>query len=324
MEDPHLQGVFGIVPTPLTLEGEVDEKGLEHLIEHCAASKLHAAVVLGSNGEFPYLTFEEKARVIKRAAAAAKGKIPVVAGVSAPGTRESIELARIARAAGCRAVMAALIVYFRLDFESIKAHFEMLAREGGLPVIFYYLPETTNLVLTPDEIAELAAIKGVHGAKITVFNRSFLKKVVKLTRTELWAVFAGTAFMMRDALEAGGAGVLCPVPLIAPGLCLDLYNALQKGREQEARKLQDQLLAAVPLFSGIELPSAVGASLYKALLIKPYTGVSERMSSGVAIVKEALRLQGHPITATVRRPCPPLSPEQAEKVKAGMKSLGWA
>ncbi|MFO8057175.1 MAG: dihydrodipicolinate synthase family protein [bacterium] len=323
MENPELQGVFGIVPTPFTTEGELDEEGLRHLVNHCADSGLHAAVVLGSNGEFPYLTFDEKLRVMYSAVQAAGSRIPVVAGVSAFGTREAVELAGKARQAGCRAVMAALPLYFQLDFEAVKEHFRILAEQGGLPVIFYYFPEVTGLVLGPDQIEEIAAIPGIHGAKITVFNRSFLKRVIRLTRTHLWAVFAGTAFMLQDAVKLGGAGIVCPLPLIAPADCLDLYRALQDGDFDTAKELQDKLLNAVPLIAGLDMPESVGVAYYKALLRKPYTGVSERPESSVALVKEALRLQGHPITAVVRRPCQPLPAEDKEKVKQTLESQGW-
>jgi len=323
MENPNLQGIFGVVPTPLDQEFEVDEKGLGHLVEHCCDSGLHAAVILGSNGEAPYFTTEEKTRILQAAARAGKGRIPLVAGVAAFSTKESIALARAAKESGYQAVLAALNVYFQLDLEAVKAHFEALAREGGLPVIFYYFPEVTGLMLAPDEIAEIAALPGIHGAKITVMNRSFLKRVIKLTRTNLWAVFAGSSFMMRDALKMGAAGIICPIPLIAPKDCMDLYQAMTKGKFEEAEKIQNRLLGALPLFTDIEMPVSVAAPYFKALQRKPYTGPPDRPASSVVMVKEALRLQGHPITSAVRRPNPPIRKEQAAMVARILKAQGW-
>lgn len=323
MEDPELQGVFGIVPTPLTKRGEVDEDGLAHLVRHCADSGLHAAVVLGSNGEFPYLSHEEKLRVIRVAADAAGERILVVAGASAISTREAVAYARAAKEAGCRAVMSALPVYWQLSLEQVKDHFEILAREGELPVIFYYFPETTGLVLAPDEIAEIAAIQGIHGAKITVMNRSFLKRVIKFTRTSLFAVFAGSSLLMRYILKSGGAGVICPLPLIAPANCMDLYRAMEDGDLDKAQELQDHLLGALPLFTSIDFTAAVSVPYWKAMTAKPYVGPPERPISSVAMVKEALRLQGHPITSVVRKPCAPLTSEQSALVKKTLAAQGW-
>jgi dihydrodipicolinate synthase/N-acetylneuraminate lyase len=323
MENPDLQGIFGVVPTPLASDGEVDVKGLGALVEHCADSGLHAAVILGSNGEFPYFSAEEKARILRSAADAAGGKIPLVAGVSSYSTPESIALAKIAAEAGYAAVLAALNVYFALDLEAVKSHFTVLSKEGGLPVIFYYFPEVTGLVLAPDEIAEIAAVPGIHGAKITVVNRTFLKRIIKLTRTDLWAVFAGTSFLMRDALKLGGAGVICPLPLIVPRESMELYRMMEKGKLDEARDVQDMLLAALPMFTGVDMPDAVAAPWFKAMKRRPYTGPPERPVSSIALVKEALRLQGHPITSVVRRPNPPLTHEQANLVEKVLREQNW-
>jgi 4-hydroxy-tetrahydrodipicolinate synthase len=323
MENPDLQGLFAVIPTPFTGDGEVDERGVEHLVRHAAESGLHAAVVLGSNGEFPYLTSEEKARVIRAAGRAGRGRIPVVAGASARSTREAVELARLARESGCAAVLAALEVYFRVGFAEVREHFAALGREGGLPVIFYYFPEVTGLELAMDEIAELSRVPGLHGAKITVFNKRFLKKAVERTRTRLWAVFAGTGFMIYEALKAGGAGAICPIPLLAPADCLAVYRAMEKGALAEARKAQERIRRAVPLFAGADIPPAMGPAFYKAMINAPYTGPAEGIGSGVALVKEVLRLQGHPIDSSVRRPQRPLAAEDKEWIRAAAAELGW-
>jgi 2-dehydro-3-deoxy-D-pentonate aldolase len=322
MVGSELQGIFGVVPTPLTRNGSVDEAGLRHLVAHCRESGLHGAVILGSNGEWPYFLFEEKKRVLRVAAEAAEG-LPLIAGASAFSTDESVMLARIAREAGYAAVLAALPVYFAVELKCLVAHFSVLAQDGGLPVLFYYWPEVTGLNLSPDEIAELAAIDGVVGAKLSVANRSFVKRVIHLTRTQLWAVFAGTSFMMRFALKEEAAGVICPLPLIAPKDCLELYAAMEAGDLDRADKIQDLLLGALPIFTGTDEDGAIGRTVYKALLRKPYTGPGERPHSTIALVKEALRLQGHPITAVVRAPCGPLTPEHSEVVARTLRRHGW-
>ncbi|HUT55537.1 MAG TPA: dihydrodipicolinate synthase family protein [bacterium] len=323
MGNPELQGVFGVVPTPLTEKGEVDEQGLAHLVVHCRESGLHAAVILGSNGEFPYFTTEEKLKVLAVAAQAAQGKLPLIAGASAFSTREAVLLARAARSAGYHAVLAALNVYFQLGLEAVKEHFEALADEGGLPVIFYYFPEVTGLMLAPDEIAELAALPGIHGAKITVMSHTFIKRIVKLTRTKLWAVFAGSSFLMEDTLKMGGAGVICPIPLIAPKDCLDLYQAMGNGKFSEAQELPNKLLGALPLFTEIDMPGKVASAWFKAMQRKPYLGPPDRPVSSVVMVKEALRLQGHPITSVVRGPNQQITKERSKLVKKTLKEQGW-
>jgi len=72
------------------------------LVKFCADQGLDGAIVLGSNGEAPYLQFEEKCRVMAAAAAGAAGRIPVIAGVSAAGTEEAVDLAQARPMPGAR------------------------------------------------------------------------------------------------------------------------------------------------------------------------------------------------------------------------------
>lgn len=247
----------------------------------------------------------------------------MVAGVSAFGTAESVALARAAGEAGFAAVLAALPLYFNVPFDMVKRHYQTLAREGGLPVLFYYWPEITGLSLSPDQISEIAAIEGVVGAKLSVANRGFFKKVVNLTRPRLWSVFMGTSFLLRYSLKRGGAGAFCPLPLIAPEPCLGIHDAMQEGDTDRAVELEDHILGALPLFTGAENDGPMAGTVYKAMARKPYTGPGERPEFAVSMLKEALRLQGHPITSAVRSPCPPLTNEQADLARKVMEKQGW-
>jgi dihydrodipicolinate synthase/N-acetylneuraminate lyase len=102
----QLSGIVAILPTPLDESGAIDDAGIRHLVHFCAEQGFDGAVALGSNGEFPYLTFEEKCRVMQVAAEAGRGRLAVIGTASAPGTEEAIALAHAARSAGCDAVMA--------------------------------------------------------------------------------------------------------------------------------------------------------------------------------------------------------------------------
>ena len=323
MTAPAYRGIFAILVTPFTAENALDEKGLRHLVEFACAQNLHGVVALGSNGEFPYLTAEEKVRVMKIAADQAKGRLTVLAGASDYGTDQAVAYARAAREAGCDGVMAALPVYFAVEPAAAKAHFSALVKEGGLPVFFYYFPETTGLTLKPEEIAEIAALDGVPGAKLTVINKSFLKKTVAATRPHHWSVFVGTSFLLADALAMGGAGIFCPLPLVGPKDIKGIYEAWTAGDPRRAKELQNKVLRALPIMSGFKLPPAALAAGFKLLTSMRYKGPPARTKPGHHLVKEALRLQGHPITNRVRRPFLSATPEESELLKRTLSDLGW-
>jgi 4-hydroxy-tetrahydrodipicolinate synthase len=280
-------------------------------------------VVLGSNGEFPYLSFEEKRSVMVAAALSAAGRIPVIGTASASGTDEAVALAREARAAGCDAVMAALPLYFNLEFKGVVKHLSAIASEGGLPVIFYYFPEVTGLVLTAEELSRIAAIKGIPGAKITVVNRSFLRRAIAETRAQGWKVFTGTSFLLKDCLEFGGSGVFCPLPLIAPDDVKGIYDAYRAGDMARAGELQARVRRALPLFRSIALSPKLLSLGFQLLSRMPYRGPGKRSPAMHHLLKEALRIQGHPISNKVKNPFEKVSDAQSDLIKRTLNSLGW-
>lgn len=315
-------GVLAILPTPLDQGLEVDAAGVRSLCKFCADQGLDGAIVLGSNGEAPYLQFEEKRRVMAAAVSGAAGRVPVIAGVSAAGTEEAVDLAQAAADAGCSAVMAALPLYFQLDLPKVIRHFEALAGAGGLPVFFYHFPEVTGLALTPRELASLAEIDGVIGAKLTIVNRPYLQAAIKATRRLGWKVFVGTSFLLKDCLDFGGAGVFCPLPLLGPADVKGIYSAFQAGEMSRANQLQIKVRSALPLFTEKEVSPALMSLAFQILTRLPYRP-GRRSSANHALLKEALRLQGHPLTNRVKPPFHEVTEAQSQLVLRTLKAAGW-
>jgi len=316
-----LEGIVAILPTPLAPDGEPDLPALAHLVRHCADAGLDGAVVLGSNGEFPYLDFDAGRRVMAAAADGAEGRIPVIGTASATGTEEAVALARAAKEAGCAAVLATIPTYWRVSADEAHDHLAAVAGEGGLPVYLYYFPEVTGLVLSPEAIARIAALDGVVGMKLTVANARFLRRVIAATRPHGFRVFTGTSFLAEACLAAGGAGVFCPLPLLVPEPTKALFRAARAGRAAEARRLQARLRRAVPLFSGIAAFPTLQARAFGWLAAAPYRGPGRRPAPTHGLLKEALRQRGHPVGPTVRRPHRPPSPAQRELVRRTLARL---
>jgi 4-hydroxy-tetrahydrodipicolinate synthase len=323
MDMTDLAGIVAILPTPLTKERRVDEAGVRHLVNSCADAGLNGAVVLGSNGEFPFLSFEEKCRVMAVAAETGAGRIPVIGSASAYGTEEAVALARAARSAGCDAVLGILPLYYALDLAAVERHYETLAREGGIPVFFYYYRDVAGLALTPRQIERIAKIDGVVGAKISAFSKSFLREVIRRTRTHGFRVFTGTSFLAERCLAYGGAGVFCPLPLLAPGRMRELFDSFERGEHRRARALQDEFRRAIPLMNGSTASPALLARGFALASSAPFGALGGRPGASHGLVKEALRLCGHPIDNTVKRPSNEVTPAESALVEKTLRSLGW-
>ena len=319
------EGCYGIILTPFTEEGELDLNGLSAELEYAIAKKLQGAVVLGSNGEGPYLTQEEKIKVIKRTGEVAKGKIALVAGAITYGTKEALEYAKIAKSAGFDSVMSALPIYFHLDFGDVKNHYQYLARHSGLEVTLYYVPECSGLLLSPEQVAELGKIPGVDSLKLTVFNRWFISRVMELCWEIDCRVFIGTSLLTYEGMQLDACGAFCPICLVAPDDMNRLFNLIKDKRWTQAFEIQEKIRrGGVALFAGLNADyelikngfMAIYNSAFQSMVLS-HTRVAHH------ILKEALRLKGLPITNQVRLPYQRVDEKRPEWIKKVLTDFGW-
>ena len=134
-------------------------------------------------------------------------------------------------------------------------------------------------------------------------------------------MFSGTSFLLQDCLNMGGAGVFCPLPLVNPEILKDLYQACKSGDSAKAKKLQARVRLAIPLFTGAKVSPGLLAAGFELLYRLPFAPSSRPIASH-GMLKEALRLLGHPITNKVRRPYLEPDEGQAELVKKTLQNTG--
>jgi 4-hydroxy-tetrahydrodipicolinate synthase len=283
----EFEGIFVVTLSPFR-DGQVDERAVRHMVDHFVDAGVQGLVVLGSNGENPYLTEEEKRKLIDVTVDQTRGRVPVIAGTGCTGTDSTIALTRHAREAGADAALVALPQYFRVGFEDVKRHFSRLVQEGGLPVLYYNFPAVTRLELSPTEIAELAAIPGMVGVKQTIFDLEEVVELAKLTEHLPFSVLSGTTLNLTALVPRGIRGAIGVLPNLMPRESVARYAALRDGDEAEAS----------------ELMASIG-KLARILTASP---------TAHAMLKEALRQMGHPIEPTVKDPLPPLTAEQRDLV----------
>jgi 4-hydroxy-tetrahydrodipicolinate synthase len=283
----EFEGIFVVTLSPFR-DGRVDEPAVRHMVDHFIEAGVQGLVVLGSNGENPYLTEEEKRQLIDITVDQTRGRVPVIAGTGCTGTDATIALTRHAREAGADAALVALPQYFKVGLEDVKRHFTRLVEEAGLPVLYYNFPAVTRLELTPAEIAELATIPGVVGVKETIFDVEEIAELAKLTEDMPFTVLSGTTLNLIALVPRGIRGAIGVLPNLMPRESVALYQALEEG--DEAAALQQM------------------ASLGKLTRIMAASGTAH------AMFKEALRQMGHPIEPTVKDPLPPLTAEQKDLV----------
>ncbi len=286
------QGIFSVMLTAYTESGGIDTRAMTHMTEYLVNSGIHGLVVLGSNGECPYLTKNLQKIAIETVVEACEKRVPVIVGINERGTEPALETASFAREAGADGLLVALHVFYQVNEDEVFKYYEDISRESGLPILYYNYPAATNLKLSHGQIARIAEIDNVVGAKETIFDIDEIKALVDAT-DESFSVFTGTTLNLLASMSVGACGAICPLPNVIPDKTLSLYEAIIKNDFKKAETLQNEIYSLASLLAASPTPHAM--------------------------LKEAMRLLGHPLENTVKSPLPQLNPAQAKLVRECLK-----
>jgi len=294
MSKLKLEGIFVPHVTPFKHNGEINEGALRELIQFWVQGGLSGLVPCGSNGEAPYLLREERKRVIEIVVDEVNGKVPVIAGTGAIGTKETIQLTRDAKDIGADAALIVTPFYFRHSSRELYAHYSAILEAVDIPVLVYNVPKFTGFSLEPSLVHKLASeYDNVIGVKD---SSGSLSQIAELTRLvgERISVLAGTADVVLPTLMLGGKGAIIAVANVAPRLCSDLYKAFKEGNFEEASRLQRRI------------------SYINEVVVRKY--------NQLAAIKETLNIKGLP-AGYPRKPTLPLEENEKDEIKEFLSKI---
>lgn len=288
------EGIYAAMMTPLNSKLKVDENGLRHEVDFLIANRVHGLVALGTVGEFPYITVDEKKKIIDIVVEHTKGRVPVIVCTSSMGTDEVILLSKYAEDSGADGLIITLPLYYLLSNEDVFNHYYTISKAVKLPILLYDFPALTHLDMSLELISRLASIENVMGIKVTAAPEK-AQEIIKTVKKKGFSVFIGTSFLLVSILEMGGVGIIDPLPCVAPKHIVSIYENFKKGDTEKAAQLQQELYKLMPL------------------LVAPVQS---------PLVKEAMHQLGHPIQPYVKRPLPQITEEQKEIVRKSLKDMG--
>ncbi|MBS1269996.1 MAG: 4-hydroxy-tetrahydrodipicolinate synthase [Gammaproteobacteria bacterium] len=236
-------GIFPPVPTAFNEELEVDHQQLSENIRTLSQFDLQGLVVLGSNGEFVLLDEDEKTAVIRTARESMPPQSLLFAGTGCPSTRATIRSCSKAADAGADAALVITPSYYKgkMTDAALLEFFGSVATSSPIPVILYNMPTCTGIDLSAEIVVSLASHPNILGLKDSGGNLGKLGEIVYRTNGD-FQVLAGSAGFLLPAFAVGAIGGILALANIAPGECLQIRTLFQKGKMEEARKLQSRLI----------------------------------------------------------------------------------
>ena len=236
------QGSMVALVTPMGFDGRVDHGSLAELVEWHATAGSDALVVVGTTGESPTLDAAEAAAVVATAVGAARGRIPIIAGTGSNSTAHAIGLTRAAKAAGAAAALSVVPYYNRPTQEGQFLHFSAIAAEGGLPVILYNVPSRTVADLATETVVRLSHVANIVGIKEATGDLGRVGRILAGARAG-FEVYSGDDATAREAVLAGACGVISVTANLAPDAMHRMCAAAIAGKVEQARALDEPLIA---------------------------------------------------------------------------------
>jgi 4-hydroxy-tetrahydrodipicolinate synthase len=239
-------GSLTALATPFC-DSRVDFDALSRLSERQIDRGTAALIVCGSTGEAAALTQSEYAYAVHAVTEAADGRVPVIAGCTAPSTAVAIALANEAASAGADALLCAVPPYVKPSQEGIYAHIRAVAHATALPVVLYDVPSRSGVAISDDTVVRLRYAELIIGLKDATAD---------LSRPPRLRARCDDGFMQWSGDDAtapayramGGHGCISVTANVAPALCALLHRAWDNGdlrRFAALRDLLDPLHAAL-------------------------------------------------------------------------------
>jgi 4-hydroxy-tetrahydrodipicolinate synthase len=287
------RGVFPYLVSPVDPSGEIKAEVLGRLCDDLITAGVHGLTPLGSTGEFAYLSWPQRRRVVEIVVDASRGRVPVIAGVASTTIADAVSQAREFEALGCRGILAILESYFPLSDEGVFAYFSAMAKAVSLPLVLYTNPNFQRSDLSLPVIDRLSRLPNVGYIKDASSNTGRLLSIIN-RMGERMKVFAASAHIPACVMLIGGVGWMAGPACVAPRQSVELYDLCRAGSWNAAMDLQRRLWALNQAFAKYNL---------------------------AACIKGGLELQGYPVGHPLP-PQAPLPPEGVEEVRRALAAVG--
>lgn len=234
----EFRGSFVAIVTPFKKEGKIDRKALEKIVAWQIEQGSDGIVCCGATGEGIALSEKEKLEAVRICLSAAGKKLLVIGGSGTASTAESVKLTEKMGKLGVAGALVVTPYYNKPTAKGCIAHYTEVAKTG-VPLIPYYNPKRTGVVLKPEALGEIGAIRGVAALKDSGGDIEFTKKLKQLSPAP---ILSGDDDMTFETLEAGGVGAISVIGNVFPKQWKEMIDLGLKRKWKEAKRINDRFM----------------------------------------------------------------------------------
>lgn len=228
-------GVWPAMLTPVTDEGEPNPEMIERIVNVLIDDGLDGLYLLGSTGQGPAFSVEQRKQVAEVAVKAAAGRVPTIVHVGCVSTIDSVELARHAQAVGANGVSSVPPIYYASGPAVVFEHYRRIGASTDLPFFPYHHTMFGEAALAdPGYTDQLMEIPNIAGMKVTVRDLYIFGLIQQRTGGQL-QLFSGADELICHAAVAGSAGAIGSFYNLWGPACQQARQALVTGDFERAK-----------------------------------------------------------------------------------------
>jgi len=292
----QLNGLLPAFPTPLDGSRAVDAPALGKLIDYMIEQGANGLVPLGGTGEFTALSPQARVQTVEVCVQAARGRVPVVAGVLSPGLGDAIDAGKAFRAAGADALMVIVPYYAKNTQAGVIRYLSEVRSDVDLPILLYDNPARSHFVIEPETIGILADQGVVIGMKASNTDLYHFDHVMQCVGAD-FQMLSGQDTLYAQQVAMGARGGVLTSAVLLPGVWREVQRLAEADCFRQALQLQRTLCPLMDALFAEENPTPLRAAL--AMLgmdcgasLAPLLPLSQALGQRLYQVLDALHASG--------------------------------
>lgn len=254
-------GIFPALWLPTDREGRLMESAIRGHAAYLNRCGVHGLMVLGTTGEFPYFSADERADLLSRVAEWV-APLPVMANISDISPRVVARLARLARDSGCASVAILPPWYFQISQPDLLDFFLHAAEAASpLPVFLYNFPERVGNPILPETVAAFTDRAPLAGIKLSGGAWDLHATMMSLARERGFSVLTGWDVRLTDAMALGCSGCISGLANFSVEALVAAFRAMQSGDRPTADRAMAGLRETVAGLEGLPFPHDIPAGM---------------------------------------------------------------
>ena len=249
--------------TPFTVDGEVDYKAIQRLVEYQIQNGADFLCILATTGETPCLSPEEKDNIKKTVIEVNRGRLPILMGCGGNNTRAVVEELKTSDWAGIDGVLSVCPYYNKPSQEGLYQHFKAIAEASPLPVVLYNVPGRTGVNMKSETTVRLARdCENIVAVKEASGSLEQVDEIIK-NKPERFDVISGDDALTFSMVASGAAGSISVIGNALPKEVSRMIRLEFNGEYEAARTIHHRFTELYSLLFVDGNPAGVKALLHE-------------------------------------------------------------